>query len=46
VSAGVASAVPDQGDDYGFLVREADKALYRAKQMGRNQTVRASPAAE
>lgn len=44
VSAGVASTVP--GHDYEFLVREADKALYRSKQLGRNQTVRADPKAE
>lgn len=46
VSAGVASVVPGHDHDYGLLVREADKALYRAKELGRNQTVRATPAAE
>lgn len=37
VSAGVASAIPDSGQTEIFLVREADTALYRAKQLGRNQ---------
>lgn len=37
ISAGVASAIPDNEQTELFLVREADKALYRAKQMGRNQ---------
>lgn len=39
VSAGVASVVPDKDHEYEFLVKEADNALYRSKQMGRNQVV-------
>jgi len=37
VSAGVASVIPDNEQTETFLVREADKALYRAKHQGRNQ---------
>jgi diguanylate cyclase (GGDEF)-like protein len=37
VSAGVASAIPDNEQTELFLVRDTDKSLYRAKQMGRNQ---------
>jgi len=37
VSAGVASTIPDREQSEMDLVREADKALYRAKQNGRNQ---------
>ena len=43
VSAGVASAVPDNEHEDVFLVQEADKALYRAKQLGRNQIAYAQP---
>jgi len=39
VSAGVASVIPDSEQSELFLIREADKALYRAKQQGRNQIV-------
>jgi diguanylate cyclase (GGDEF)-like protein len=37
ISAGVASAVPDNEHEMESLVQAADKALYRAKQMGRNR---------
>jgi len=37
ISAGVVSAIPDNGHAEVSLVREADKALYQAKQKGRNQ---------
>lgn len=37
VSAGIASVIPDSEQTEMFLIREADKALYRAKQQGRNQ---------
>jgi diguanylate cyclase (GGDEF)-like protein len=39
VSAGVASVIPDNEQSELFLIREADKALYGAKQQGRNQIV-------
>lgn len=38
VSVGVATAVPGPEDKYLSLVDAADKALYQAKQAGRNQT--------
>jgi len=38
VSLGIAT-FPDDADDFHQLVEKADKALYRAKDMGRNQTV-------
>lgn len=43
ISAGVACAIPDSEQTEIFLVREADKALYRAKQIGRNQIAYAQP---
>jgi diguanylate cyclase (GGDEF)-like protein len=39
VSAGVASVIPDSGRSEIVLIQEADKALYRAKQQGRNRIV-------
>jgi diguanylate cyclase (GGDEF)-like protein/PAS domain S-box-containing protein len=38
VSAGVAALQPRQGDDAVSLVAAADRALYAAKRLGRNQT--------
>lgn len=39
VSAGVASVIPDSEQSDIFLIRDADEALYRAKQLGRNRVV-------
>lgn len=39
ISAGIASGVPKQGDSSANLVQRADEAMYRAKQLGRNQVV-------
>jgi len=37
ISIGVCSVIPNPGLEYGYLVEEADKALYKAKENGRNQ---------
>lgn len=37
VSIGVASIIPQLGIDQSFLVEMADRALYKAKELGRNQ---------
>jgi diguanylate cyclase (GGDEF)-like protein len=37
ISVGVATYPSARVDTSGALIREADKALYRAKQAGRNQ---------
>jgi len=39
VSVGLASLVPQPGDTPHCLVREADQALYQAKQQGRNRAI-------
>jgi len=39
ISIGVAAIVPADDNDSGMLVRLADKALYRAKQAGRNRAM-------
>ena len=38
ISVGVASAPSDGADTAAALIREADKALYRAKSAGRDRT--------
>jgi diguanylate cyclase (GGDEF)-like protein len=42
VSVGVASVVPRDDLERTALVDDADQALYRAKQQGRNQVVAAA----
>jgi diguanylate cyclase (GGDEF)-like protein/PAS domain S-box-containing protein len=42
-SVGVASINPHDQQSEEFLLKEADKALYRAKSAGRNRVVRAQP---
>jgi len=39
ISLGVATAIPEEGNNPEVLVLEADKAMYEAKRAGRNQTV-------
>jgi len=41
ISVGGAALIPDLGKDPQVLIGAADKALYRAKQQGRNQTIMA-----
>ena len=44
ISVGVATTVPTLGDGPGALLRDADRALYRAKQAGRHRAVAADAA--
>ncbi|WP_049733148.1 diguanylate cyclase [Rhizobium ecuadorense] len=46
LSVGIALAAPDQNISPEALLLEADRALYRAKQAGRNQAVVAEPSAD
>jgi len=39
VSVGVAACIPESGREAGSLIAEADKALYQAKAVGRNQVI-------
>jgi diguanylate cyclase (GGDEF)-like protein/PAS domain S-box-containing protein len=36
ISVGVVTLIPHMGMEYGYIIAEADKALYNAKQNGRN----------
>jgi len=37
ISIGICTIVPHKGLEYGYIVERADKALYKAKQNGRNK---------
>ena len=37
ISIGICTVVPHKGLEYGYIVERADKALYKAKQNGRNK---------
>lgn len=46
ISIGIASVIPSQDLSPSKVVAMADKALYQAKQAGRNQTMKAEPSAD
>lgn len=45
-SIGLTSVIPHEQQNEDFLIRDADKALYRAKLAGRNQVVFVPPSAD